>query len=1122
MSQINSSDTASSEASGETRENVLYALREDLLGPVEPNEVIDQSPATRYLLGMLAPKHTPVPQEEDEQSEGDDEDEGGAARSTLALSPSSIGLSFLATPETKTVNVTAAWGEYFKVEPQTLEEDDEEEDGKATSKRRPRANFQRTPVTVTKEIDIVDTNESPLLLAAGVSLEWSSSLIAGFNVTTVFLTNNRESTGDSRPADEDWIYQPRLEITGDEAPFLSRTEFNRTPSDDPDIISADLLYRKQPEFAVGHGVAAGWEVDEAVSYRASKIWSDQMPESEVFPVTGPDKVPPISMDAIGAAEDFSTIRESIEPMLSAYESWIVDRKAEVNSLSDRFRPVAIDHLNAAKESLTRMRKGLGVFEFDPDALKAFSFANRTMALQRRASEKVLAKRRGDKVPTDGEIPADWRPFQMGFILQSISGLVNRDDSERNIIDLLWYPTGGGKTEAYLGLTSFTLAIRRLWGRRGDIDYSRGTAVLMRYTLRLLTIQQFQRALTLICACEIERVSDTQVWGDERFRIGLWVGQSVTPNSYDDSQEAIERLKAGEYVYSGSPVQLLNCPWCGSELKPENYIADRDAQRTTIKCFGDDCPFNPRDPHFGKDGIPALVVDQEIYRHPPSLLMATVDKFALMAWNGEVRNLFGLGEQHCSRHGLVSLDHAKTHRETHAYPAANTSPVLTSSAPIDLIIQDELHLISGPMGSVVGLYEGVIDGANAIEVDGAIQRPKIIASTATVRRARDQLHALYNRSADVFPASGIDADDSFFARVDRSQPGRRYVGVFGPGKSIKTTLVRTYSRLLTAAKTEFDLADTEENDSYMSLVGYFNSIRELGGALRLVEDDVPARVNVLRRRGLTDGRYLNHRELTSRRRTFEIASTLADLDLTFSDSGEGRRPIDILLASNMLSVGVDIDRLSLMVMSAQPKTTAEYIQATSRIGRRHPGLVIQVYNWVRPRDISHYERFRHYHQTFYRHVEATSVTPYSERARDRGLAGAFVSYVRQTVPGMSGYLTAGSIPSDSDQVEAIIDDLVNRAGSVTDSESVKNETRQQITNYLSAWKNWAAIEDADLVYGTYGPLPKAKKRKLGLLKPMDWEGAASRTGFATANSMREVESELKVVVSLNPLDAEEQK
>jgi len=396
------------------------------------------------------------------------------------------------------------------------------------------------------------------------------------------------------------------------------------------------------------------------------------------------------------------------------------------------------------------------------------------------------------------------------------------------------------------------------------------------------------------------------------------------------------------------------------------------------------------------------------------------------------------------------------------------------------------------------------------VKGKRIRPKVIASTATIRRASQQIAALFDRDVSVFPPQGLDAGDSFFARQDTSVPGRLYLGVYAPGKSIKTSLVRVYAAALSRALVEFEAEPTPESDSYMTLVGYFNSLRELGGAVRLVDDDVPARLRVLRRRGFGPTRLLyEKKELTSRARSQEISATLKHLDRTFLGKQPGAYPIDILLASNMLSVGVDIDRLGLMVVSAQPKTSAEYIQATSRVGRKFPGLVVEVYNWSRPRDTSHYERFIHYHDTFYRHVEATSVTPFSARARDRALAGVLVSYLRQDNPHLATEQAANLFDSSAQTIGLVIAELVERAYRVTEREEVRAETEQQLKNLVAEWRHHTSPPATrPLVYSGRG-LKRDDQTKSILLQPMERE--LGRGLWRVAGSLREVEPEVPVIL-----------
>jgi len=302
--------------------------------------------------------------------------------------------------------------------------------------------------------------------------------------------------------------------------------------------------------------------------------------------------------------------------------------------------------------------------------------------------------------------------------------------------------------------------------------------------------------------------------------------------------------------------------------------------------------------------------------------------------------------------------------------------------------------------MVALYETAIDELCSWEVNGKRVRPKVIASTATISRAPDQVRKLFVRKLEVFPPQGTNIQDSFFAiqrEIGQEHPGRRYLGICAFGRRYPVAMIRTYVAHLAAAQVLYDQYDSLA-DPWMTLAGYFNSIRELAGTRRLVEDDIRARLRDADQRGLAKRRVRAVEELTSRKSGTDIPRILERLEARFNQALEAQRaqerkdgkppssttPYDVVLATNMISVGVDVDRLGMMLVAGQPKNTSEYIQATSRIGRSSsaPGLVCTIYNWARPRDLSHYERFEHYHETFYKHVEPLSVTPFSSRALDR--------------------------------------------------------------------------------------------------------------------------------------------
>jgi hypothetical protein len=964
---------------------------------------------------------------------------------------------------------------------------------------------------------------------------------------SLFLVNEQATPKSNK--DEAWLFQPVLTVAvpGHGGPFVGRAEAmaGGYTSMDPEQAELDLLFRKQVEFAVGHGVAVTATRSASEPSRAIALQTSVMPTFQVARVEAPthDEVPDMA-DLILDMKQLATlpdeqIRAALLPLVSAYDAWLDRQAARVTDPDERlagFAGTATESIQRARRVSSRLRAGIELVSKGGLAAEAFHFTNQAMWLQRVRTVATARRRTERDTPFDQilascDIPRErsWRPFQLAFLLVNLPALTDPLNPERGaetgLVDLLFFPTGGGKTEAYLGLTAFTLAIRRLQGKVGGYDGSDGLAVLMRYTLRLLTAQQFQRATTLICACEVIRrelvaAGDTR-WGETPFRIGMWVGSAVTPNHSKVAQKAIEELHGiggGRAGRSANPVQIVSCPWCG--LPELEARSDSDRWRTLVFCkdpFGA-CDFSgKRSPN---EGIPVVTVDEEIYRLLPGLVIATVDKFAQLPWQGPLHTLFGRVERRCSRHGFRTPDldsisgreERDSHNKTGTLPAAKTT-ACDPLRPPDLIIQDELHLISGPLGTMVGLYETAIDHLATWTLAGHKVRPKVIASTATIRRASVQVRDLFWRGLDIFPPQVLDSGDSFFAR-ERSieeTPGRLYLGVCAPGVRLKAVEARVFTTVLTAAQKLFE-NHGKAADPWMTMVGYFNALRELGGARRIIEDDVTNRMRRADRKGLGKRRRPVLRELTSRVASSDIPNILDQLGVLHKPdrTKDEALPIDVLLATNMISVGVDVPRLGLMVAVGQPKATAEYIQATSRVGRTTagPGLVVTIYNWARPRDLSHYEAFEHYHATFYRHVEPLSVTPFAARALDRGLTGVFVSMVRQGKLAWNPNRAAQVVALDDSLLAEVREALARRAADVSGSEDVAQQVRELIDVRKDEWLLQQNRPGAPLAYrrpydATAIPL---------LLEP----GAGSWTTWSCPTSMREVEANVNFI--LDPRDA----
>jgi hypothetical protein len=1155
----------------------------DLRGPAggESEELTERTVRDRYLVGVLAPSRSAdssnatADEEEDDyvplipdelSGGGSDTADDGTTDADIPVAqahlPSSFGMSFSVDVEAKAIKINVTWGQYKR------EKREDQTDYKGNPlrvwKRYPRGGGITIPLKDGPIKPKAPDTEFPDIYVKGQVRKRNAHFIV-----TLFLVNAQEEL---RPKDEYHIFQPKLaasDVDG-QAIFCKRSGLGS--HDDLEDRLMAMLYRRHVEFAVGHGVSVHAEVAEDSPNRAVSIETVLIPTYEIPRTAAPTEDDAVENPAFGklaglvldmkalADSDAEKLPKQLQPVVTAYREWIdreeaklSDPKEGLSQFGDAGR-VAIDN---CRFTLRRIEEGLELLTKDSKALAAFQFMNRAMWLQRTHSIYAEKVRRGEQPDFDKDIDEpknrSWRPFQIAFILLNLPGVTKLDHPERGVgpealADLLFFPTGGGKTEAYLGLSAYTMALRRLQGAIAGRVGSEGVTVLMRYTLRLLTIQQFQRATALICACEsIRRKALEQGdsrWGKTPFRIGLWVGRRTTPNRSDDAIEAIKQARGNQFVGGGisTPYQLTACPWCGSAIEAGKHL---DAQpyphgsaRTLTYC-GDKhglCLFSRR--QAANEGLPVVVVDEEIYRRLPTLLITTVDKFAQMPWKGEVQMLFGQVNGFCERHGFKSpeIEDSTSHPRSYlGLPSAKTleHPPLR---PPDLIIQDELHLISGPLGTLVGLYETAIDKLCTWEVDGKQVRPKLIASTATIKNADVQVRSLFLRTVNVFPPPGLDVRDNFFS-VQREPTeiefGRRYLGVCAPGRRLKAALIRVYVAYLCSAQALYEKYG-KLVDPWMTLVGYFNSRRELGGMRRLVDDDVYSRCRKQDRRGLAkrffSGDYLA--ELTSRMRSEDIPQILDRLEAGFDPEIEElrkeafktkdyknipKKPLDVLLATNMISVGVDVRRLGLMVAAGQPKSTAEYIQATSRVGRAFPGLVCTVFNWARPRDLSHYETFEHYHTTFYKHVEPLSVTPFSPGALQRGLAGLLVSLVRLRGTEFNSNEAAARVTTGNSRVQEAIDTIAERAELIGDGNKTGDFCRAELLSKADLWQAEAQNTTGGRTLTYTEPHGSNGPKRGTSVKLLQSPGLERWEEFTCLNSLREVEPLVKFIINDGGLD-----
>ncbi len=1143
------------------RRELVEALRLDLVGPDNDhpfaNELLPDAPSRWYLTGFLVPTGAPIEQRVDETSteeidsggdaDGQDDtsppDRAAARRSLL---PSSMGLSVLAAPRVETLDVTIAWGDYVweagdkSGEPETPQATEEgasekakDEPGSVSQGSKALKGYHRIPreekITVTipkpgerrKDFPIPNSNGLMLTVTCrqiGGILQ-SNRLPVGSRSVSIFLVNNR--TPNPERGYRSFAFQTMLKLSS-KTPFVPRPDLRGAVSsqlgDDWDEQVADLHYRDAYEFAVGHGVSVVAERDDTGNCHTVRTTWIPTAEVERF---APSEIADVElqMEALGQLTDAAMALTKLSPLVNHYRNWIAAQSGKLQGLEPRQKKTAEDLLIHAAGAAKRIEAGIVALS-DPDVLEAFRIANRAMAQAARHRESIQRQ-----TPPDLVEPPKWRPFQLAFILMTLQSLADPLHDDRETVDLLFFPTGGGKTEAYLGLAAFTMVLRRF--RHVGIR-SAGVTVLMRYTLRLLTLDQLGRAAALMCALELEREQNKKL-GDWPFEIGLWVGSAATPNRMggqgyrgpgaEDTAYTKWRQFRSNSKSHPAPIPIENCPWCGTKFEADSFrlVPNQTSPKNLlVHCVNHHCDFS------GDRALPILGVDEPIYRRLPAFIIATVDKFAALPWVGETGTLFGLVERY-DKDGFYGPS------------KPNVGKSLGGHLPApDLIIQDELHLISGPLGTIAGIYETAIDALASRRIDEKTVRPKIIASTATVRRAQSQINALFERTfVSVFPPQGPDRRDSFFAHTEPSSvtPARLYVGVAAQGRSLKVVQLRASLALLSAAQTAYDREGGKRNkqnlaDPYMTLLGYFNSLRELGGSRRIVEDEVKTRLDQYskRRRREPEDKIFSSRsigyeviELTSRVSTNEVASAKRRLAQQFYESDR----VDVALATNMISVGLDIIRLGLMVVLGQPKSRAEYIQATSRVGRdpERPGLVVTLLNVHKPRDRSHYERFESFHATFYRAVEPTSVTPFSPRALDRALVAALVGLCRHKKAELTPPLGASEILRARAALEHLAERFAGRAQnhdnrlSASDAQSLHDSV---IVRCRSLLDDWHSIADQLLQTNTrlqyqQWEVGNAQRLLYDILDPGLENLPPLRRKFRANRSMRDVETSVEVVV-----------
>ncbi|MDT0180210.1 helicase-related protein [Microbacterium sp. ARD31] len=1016
-------------------------------------------PNRQYSVGMLYPSEATdatgsledsYPVTDADVQSGDVDEDGATGPVAEDWRPSSVALSFVSSiPH---VHCQLTGGTYERVV----------DDGP------PR--WQRTDFS-SGVLDLSSTAKMRQLSVGGIPVEVGSRWrqYGSAFLVTVHVRVLAKSTGDDRLDIPLTLFQAGLSVTPPEAgAFL---EYDPARSFDVDSESAEirLRYRDRKVYAVGHGMAADWEiVDGAVT----RVFLEPVPSLVVVGIEttgftpGAPESEALQLSRLAQIDtDTSGVAANLNAFVNAFEQWVGTQEGRVLTFGTESQ-VAARIVARSRAAVERMRQSIELLSSPSkkDLRAAFALGMAAMRLQMRQTA-------AHQVSIERPLPEPkWRPFQLGFILVALASTVDEHHEDRDLVDLIWFPTGGGKTEAYLGLSAIEIFRRRI----ADGPEGGGTAILTRYTLRLLTTQQFQRTAALVCAMELLRRggphADPRARLMSPFTIGLWVGNEVTPGTKSEAKDALSRLHNAARPEEANQFQVESCPWCRAALLPERKDTNRSrygfefsGNDLNIHCTNAECEFS--------SSLPVLVVDDEMYAEPPTILLATVDKFARIQFRPEAGRLLGLG---------------------------------TIFRPPSIVIQDELHLLSGPLGTTVAVFDAVIQ--LLLRHAGGV--PKIIASTATIRASEDQVRGLYGRPVGLYPPAGLDDDRTFFSQPAKSGMGRLFIGLMPQSLSQASGVIAAASPLLEIpAILEHDPASGATRDSYWTAVMYHNSLRELGRTGTLVVDDINGRLETRAERlglALRQVRADRVLELTSRRGPEELPNDLRELSRSADTSDQA---VDVVLSSNMLSVGIDIPRLALMLMVGQPKTTAEYIQATSRVGRgSNSGIVTTLFRSNRARDRSHFESFRSYHEALYRSVEPTSVTPWSLSSRERSLAGALVALARNTIPALASNDSAGNLNLADLQMrsslEALIADFVD---AVTRSEPMEAaDTGSAVWALLREWDRRASDARSAGLSLRYD---RAKSEDESLLKRFGQGGE----GFLVADSMRSVEPNVAVEV-----------
>jgi len=992
-------------------DDIVEHLKTDFIGPIEDDEVLEiEEPLSRYSLGILwaQPKNKNDDAATDffnEELFEDDLEDDERSKNVNFFKPSSMGVSFCSLSNDE-LHISFSYAVYHHSEKMMTEK----------GKEFKRHYYSREAKEFSADITVPNK-----VCNMTISGKDNNDVIVHLNVrkinsdnselVTVSVLNKNKAENYFLESNTKALFQCELSIKSKNGflPIYRRNTHKLFEEE-----KNDMLYNSVNNYSYGHSCSSVHINNNEI---VNEIRSEFIPQFRMLQM-----MPKILEHSeylfmkYWKDADRNIACNQLDTFIKQYEDWYAKLKNNTK-LIEKYPEIAKDSFSNIEMCIARLYDGVNVIRNNDIAWKSFIYMNEAMLLQR-----VKTKHYRPEI-------VSWYPFQIAYILQIIPDIVDNKSPFHKNVDLLWFPTGGGKTEAYLGLSAFSIFFRRLNGNKHNMN---GVTIIMRYTLRLLTIQQFERAVALICACEYMR-KKYGISGDE-ISIGLWIGFGMTPNHIKDASETLKKIRENltTTIYEANPMQITICPWCGAEIDIGGYNIVDDAMN--ISCYNNpECEFHKH--------LPIYVVDDDIYRVAPTFVLSTVDKFARITWEEQAGNL--LGANGCK--------------------------------PPELIIQDELHLISGPLGSITGIYEMAVE--NICQHYGKV--PKIIASTATVKNADNQIKILYNRKMIQFPPNGLLHTDSFFAvEADKEKrPARTYVGICPIGLGTSETLIKIFA-LLTFIKHIYRLKGkpTDVIDQFYTYVGYFNTLKELGSNSNIISDRISAEIKYLATykfqkeaksvdlkvgvKGADIPDYFKNEELTSRNSSKKIKSVLERLTNKYTSED----CFDYIMASNMISVGIDIDRLGVMCVYGQPKSNSEYIQATSRVGRTNPGLVISLYNSMRSRDKSYYEQFSYYHSTLYKYVEATSVTSYSPRAIEKALHCAMMAIIRHTIPEYNANESARKFIRTDNNIEQVKLSILKRIEEI--EPQIKDYAEEWLDYYLNCWEKLAESLPNKLVFSDY--------------------------------------------------------